>query len=169
VTLPELFNDPRYYAVLVVVIVALLQYQRTLSWAEYKRLHKFKIKLLPVIDRYSNLFVVSRKGGVHDPEFVGETKQTVHDAYNALVESGGSPHLINSLKLRTIDGEKQFSPAQVVFSHSDGSQTEVYLFPSENGTHVYAHVEPGPQTPEQHLEGWQKDGDVRGVIPDALF
>ena len=168
-TLPELFNDPRYYAVLVVVIVVLLQYQRTLSWTEYKRLHQFKLKVLPAIDRYTNLFVISRKGGVHDPEFVGETNRTVQESFKHLVKSGGSPHLINSLKLRTINGEKQFSPAQVVYSHTDGSQTEVYLFPADNGTHVYAHVEPGPQTPEKHLEGWQKDGDVRGVIPESLF
>jgi len=167
--LPEIFNDPRYYAVLVVVIVALIQYQRTLSWAEYKRIHRFKLKVLPVIDRHTNLFVVSRKGGVHDPEFVGETSKSIEESFKHLVESGGSPHLINSLKLRAVDGGKQFSPAQVVFSHSDGSQTEVYLFPCDDGTHAYAHVEPGPQTPKEHLEGWQKDGDVRGVIPESLF
>jgi len=170
--LPELFNDPKAYAVLVVVLVVLVQYQRTLSWTEYKQIHKFKLKLLPVIDRYTNLFVVSQKGGVHDPEYVGTTAQTLPEAFAGLVDGNGSPHLINALKRRTQPdtGHIQYSGAQVVFSHSDGAQTEVYLFRrSDERTDVYAHVEPGVHTPEDHLEGWQQNGDARGVIPENFF
>jgi hypothetical protein len=49
--------------------------------------------------------------------------------------------------------------------HDDGTQTEVYLFPSPSGnvTDVYAHVEGAITDPEAHLTEDQRHGDARGA------
>jgi hypothetical protein len=171
-SLPAVFDDPTVYAVLVLVITAVVLYQRTLSWPEYRRLHGIKRRVLPVVDRYTSLFVVSRKGGHDDAEYIATVQDSVRVVFGDLVNAGGSPHLINSLKIRTNPetGERQYSDAHLVWTHDDGTQTEAYLFRLDDAhVDVYAHHEPGVRDAKDHLDGEQRDGDPRGVVRKALF
>jgi hypothetical protein len=170
--LPEVFTDPRLAAVLVLAIAAVLWYQRTLSWGEYRRLHALKVRLLPVIDRYTNLFVISQKHYRDDPEYLSTESGTVRDVWSELVRAGGDPHLVNSVKRRPLpDGTYQYSAAHVVWNHAEtGEQTEVYLFdnPGVETVDVYGHAETWTLDPEGHFADAQRDGDPRGVVHSAL-
>lgn len=171
--LPAVFDDPRTYAVLVLVVAAVVQYQRTLSWREYRRIHALKVRILPLVDRLTTLFVVSQKGGRESPEFIASMEGDVATVFRDLVTAGGAPHLVNALKVRARPetGQKQYSAAHVVWSHADGTQTEAYLF-RRDGSHVdvYAHHEAGVADPEEHLEETNAEaGDPREVVREALL
>jgi len=168
--LPDLFNDPLAFAALTVAVVAILQYQRTLSFREYRTIHALKVQVLPIIDRHTNLFVVSRKGTPEaDAEFLARHPMSVCETFGVLRDGGGSPHLINSIKVRPHNDGTQFSAAHLVWTHDDGSQTEAFLFDAPpGGVDVYAHHEPGVTNVDKHLSGEQTDGDPRGVVRDAL-
>jgi len=169
--LPEAFNDPVLFAALTLAVLAVLQYQRTLSWVEYRRIHALKVRFLPIIDRYTNLFVISRKGTpTEDAEYLTTVSGSVGDVFKRLVAGGGSPHLINSVKVRPYNGGSQYSAAHVVWTHDDGSQTEAYLFQRgvPSAVEVYAHHEPSVVNVDDHLSGEQEDGDPRGVVRAAL-
>jgi len=168
--LPEAFNDPVLFAALTLAVVAVLQYQRTLSWGEYRRIHALKVRLLPYIDNHTNLFVISRKGTPeNDAEFLTRHPTSVRETFKILRAGGGSPHLINAIKVRPhLDG-KQYSAAHLVWTHSDGSQTEAFLFDAPpGGTDIYTHTEPSVVNVDDHLSGEQRDGDPRGVVRAAL-
>jgi len=167
--LPDIFNDPVLFAALTVAVVAVLQYQRTLSWAEYRRIHALKVRFLPIIDKYTNLFVISWKNApAEDAEYITTVNGSVGDVFKRLVAGGGSPHLINSVKVRPYNGGSQYSAAHVVWTHDSGDQTEAYLFHAENGVDVYSHFEPSVVNVDKHLSGEQEDGDPRGVVRSAL-
>jgi hypothetical protein len=170
--LPDALTDPRLLAVLVLAIAAVMQYQRTLSWREYRRVHALKLRLLPVIDRYTNLFVVSHKRYRADREYLATVDGSVRDVWQTLVSGGGSPHLVNSVKQRPLpDGTYQYSAAHVVWNHAEtGEQSEAYLFenPGAGTVDVYAHAETWTLDPDGHLSDPQTDGDPRGVVHSAL-
>jgi len=167
--LPEAFNDPVLFAALTLAVVAVLQYQRTLSWAEYRRIHALKVRFLPYVDRYTNLFVISRKGApTEDAEYLTTVSGSVGDVFKRLVKAGGGPHLINSVKVRPHGDGSQYSAAHVVWTHDSGDQTEAYLFRTEHGVDVYSHFEPSVVNVDKHLSGEQEDGDPRGVVRAAL-
>jgi len=170
--LPDIFNQsPLAFAGLTAVVVLLLYYQRTLSWAEYRRLHALKVRVLPYVDNHTDLFVISEKGGYNDAEYLHTVDAPVTTVFTQLRDGGGSPHLINSVKVRPHpDGRgPQYSAAHLVWTHDDGSQTEAYLFGFDTGvTDVYVHHEPGVANVDKHLSGKQVDGDPRGVVRDAL-
>jgi len=170
--LPEVFTHPVALASLIAVLLGVWGYQSTLSWSEYKRLHKLKVKYLPLVDRHTTIFAISRKDyRDEDAEFVGTWEMTVGESFKKLVSEGGSPHLVNSVKVRyTPEGERQYSAAHVVWTHTDGTQTEYYIFDNGDGTvDVYAHHEASFLNPDGHLNDKQSDGDVRGVIPPSLI
>jgi len=168
-SLPEAFNDPVLFAALTVAVLAVLQYQRTLSWAEYRRIHALKVRFLPYVDRYTNLFVISRKGTpAEDAEYLTTVSGSVGDVFKRLVKAGGSPHLINSVKVRPHGDGSQYSAAHVVWTHDSGDQSEAYLFHAENGVDVYSHFEPSVVNVDKHLSGEQEDGDPRGIVRAAL-
>jgi len=167
--LPDLFNDPVLFAALTVAVVAVLQYQRTLSWAEYRRIHALKVRFLPIIDKHTNLFVISRKGTPEkDAEYLTTVSGSVGGVFKRLVKAGGSPHLINSVKVRPYGNGSQYSAAHVVWTHDSGDQTEAYLFRADSGVDVYSHFEPSVVNVDDHLSGEQEDGDPRGVVRAAL-
>jgi len=167
--LPDIFNDPVLFAALTLAVLAVLQYQRTLSWPEYRRIHALKVRFLPIIDRYTNLFVISRKGTpTEDAEYLTTVSGSVGDVFKRLVAGGGSPHLINSVKVRPHGDGSQYSAAHVVWTHDSGDQTEAYLFRAEHGVDVYSHFEPSVVNVDAHLSGEQTDGDPRGVVRAAL-
>lgn len=169
--LPDVFSDPRALAVLVLVVAAVLQYQRTLSWAEYRRIHALKVRLLPIVDRVFNVFVVSNKHYREDAEYLGTIEASVPNVFRELVNAGGTPHLVNSVKRRPVPyGTTQYSAAHVVWNHAEtGEQTEAYLFDNGDGTcDVYAHGETWTLDPEGHMSDPQTDGDPKGVVRAAL-
>jgi len=177
----SLTSDPRAYALFVAALIALVAWQRTLSWREYAPLHRLKTTVLPILDRLkrhpavpipAGLLLISRKGyREHDAEFLTTDADSVRAVWQRLVAGGASPHLINSVKRRpTPDGGTQLSAAHVVWLHADGTQTEAYLFAAveSGGTDIYAHHEPSVTDPEAHLSGAQRNGDPRGVVRAAL-
>lgn len=170
--LPEpIASDPRLYAALVAVLAVLLVAQRFLKWRTYSRLHRLKALVFPIAQRYVRVLLVSSKGYRDDPEYVATVPDSTRGVWRTLVEAGGSPHLLSSIKRRPLpDGGTQLSSAHVVWVHNDGSQTEAYVFPAADGdgVDVYAHEEKAIVYPQEHLEGEQTDGDVRGVVTDAL-
>jgi len=167
--LPEAFNDPVLFAALTVAVVLVLQYQRTLSWGEYRRIHALKVRFLPYVDKYTNLFVISRKGTPEeDAEYLTTVSGSVGDVFKRLVAAGGSPHLINSVKVRPHGDGSQYSAAHVVWTHESGDQSEAYLFRADSGVDVYSHFEPSVVNVDDHLSGEQEDGDPRGVVWAAL-
>ncbi len=166
--LPEQLNNPQALTILTLVIALLLQYQRSLSWTEYQTIHALKRGILPTIDRLTKLFVVSRKRGRDDAEYVSTVNKSVRETYMELDTDGFDPHLINSLKQRPhpeFDGP-QYNSAALVKVHRDGTQTEIYLFDMAGETDVYAHVERAVTDPKGHLLNTnQRDGDVKNVLP----
>ena len=166
--LPVDISDPRIYAGVLVAVLLILQYQRTLTWPEYRQIHRAKLKAFPVLDTVVRAFLISHKlGPEDDDEYLTTTDKSIKQTWKQLVRSGGSPHLLNSIK-QLPDGS--LSQAHVVWLHSDGSQTEAYLFDAgELGTHVYAHNEVAVTQPEDHvLHSNQHDGDPKGVVQAAL-
>lgn len=172
-TLPAELTDPTLLALLTLLVALVVYWQRTLTWTEYRQFHRVKQRILPILDRYTTLFVVSRKGGHNDAEYVATVQDTVPVVFRELVKSGGSPHLVNALKVRAhpASGEQQYSAAHVVWMHDDGTQTEAYLFPLDTDhVDVYAHHEDGVRDPRDHYETPdQQAGDTRGVVHKALF
>ena len=90
---------PYGYAALLVAIVAAVAYQRTLGWRTYSKLHRLKVRYLPLIDRLTPAFVVSSKRAPgEDAEYLTTVTQPVQATFEQLTAAGGSPHLINSVK-----------------------------------------------------------------------
>lgn len=161
--LPDALTDPVPLAILTLAIFAAIQYQRTLSWPEYRAIHRFKLRVFPSL---GPPFVHVKRRPEHDDEYLTTRDAPVRAVWQSLVDAGGSPHIISSVKQRPgADGGVEFSQAHVVWFHEDGSQTEAYIFGDGS---VYAHHEPSVQDPEAHLSGPQTDGDPKGVVRMAL-
>jgi hypothetical protein len=161
-TLPTLLEQyPALLAALALVMRAVLAWQRSLTWYEYRTLHGLKRFVLPRLGTGIN-----EKGGRDDAEFITTVDRSPRKTVGTLREAGAVLHLVCSLKRRP-DGALTY--AHLIFEHGD-DQTEAFLFANGDGTtDVYAHFEPGPETPLEHLGGdEQEDGDPRGVVRDAL-
>lgn len=150
--------------------IALIYYQRTLSWTEYRTLHRLKRRLLPPL----NLFwphAVHDKGRVEDDEFIESWPVALRSAFTTLRDLGLEPNLASSLKRRPIapdSSETELSDLSMVLYHDDGTQTEVYVFANGDGSvDVYSHHETATTDPEGHLNDEQQDADPRGVLEGA--
>jgi hypothetical protein len=166
--LPEFLTDPVPLAVLTLVIFAVVQYQRTLSWTEYRQIHRLKRRFFPLLDRVWPHFVHD-KNAVDDPEYLTTRPQKPRTVWKQLVSEGASPHVIASLKRREWpDGVVDYSVAHAVWTHADGTQTEAYLFRAPTGTDVYVHNETAVTDADGHLSDPQTDGDPKGVVKRAL-
>jgi len=166
--LQPFLEEPILLGVLTVLIMLALNYQRNLSWPEYKTIHSLKRGVLPLIDKYTGVFVVSRKGGREDGEYVATVDKSLRATFKQLANDGFSPHVINSIKQRPHpdDGQAQYSGAHLIKIHSDGTQTEIYLFNMGGKCDLYAHNETAVTDPKGHLvDTNQKDGDTKDVLP----
>jgi len=168
--LPDL--PPAAWAVIGIVVAALVAYQRSLGWQEYQTIHRAKRRLLPFVDRLGPWFVVSDKGGRDDAEYVATVSMPARAVYEQLRRDGFSPHLVNSIKRRPHPetGDPQYTAAHLVQFHPDqrrDTQTEVYLFANAGpSTDVYAHHETSVREGEDHLtDTRQVDGDPEGTLP----
>lgn len=168
----QILSDPRLVAGLTVALAVALVAQRFLGWRRYVTLHRLRVFAFPFLNGREGLFLVSRKEyREDDAEYLGTVDASVRAVFGTLTgDADGSPHLLSSIKARPLpDGGTQYSAAHVVWTHTDGSQTEAYLFRGvDGGTDVYAHHEPSVMTPRKHLEGAQTDGDPRQVIGPAV-
>jgi len=170
--LSGLFNDPVALSLITLGLFALLLIQRRLGWQKYKRIHRAKVRLFPILQRLipSYLFV-SEKGYRDDAEYQDTWNRSVKATWHELtsIGVGGSPHLLSSIKRRETPEGPQYSAAHVVWTHADGKQTEAYLFENPDGTtDIYGHMETGVTDPEGHLSDPQTDGDPREVIPSKF-
>lgn len=165
-----ILSDPLLVTLLGIVLAGVVIWQRTLGWRTYRTLHGLKVLLAPLLNRRTGLFILSRKGYRDDAEYLATIDRPVKQVWQGLVNAGGSPHLINSVKVReTPDNLRQYSAGHVVWIHEDGDQTEAYLFANgDNTSDVYSHHEPAVTDPDAHLGGDQHDGDPHGVVTDAL-
>lgn len=164
-----------YPALLVAVTVAmyaLRAWQATLSWPEYRAVHRLKRGVFPVLDQTplgNKILLVSNKDGREDPEYLTTIADDYRGVVGALRAGGGSLHLLNSLKRRPDTHGDPLTVAHAVWTHTDGTQTEAFLWANADGsTDVGAHHEPSTDRPLAHLSGSQANGDVRGVVWDAL-
>lgn len=161
----SILNDPLGIALVTVLVVAAWYYQRTLSWPEYQRIHSLKVKVAPVLDPY--IFATSEKAYRNEsPEYLTTYDGTPREVFEALVENGGSPHLINSVKYRQ---GRDFMDASVVFPVGGQEQTEAYFWGNGDGTtDIYTHCETSVIDVDGHLEEGGIPGDPRGIVRDAL-
>ena len=143
---------------------AVIQYQRTLSWREYRQYHRLKKRVLPWL-AYVWTHAIHEKGGTDDPEYIATWSCTLKQAYDTLSKAGLEPNLLSSLKRRP-DG---LSDLHMVEYHDDGTQTEVYAFTAgansrADSVDVYTHHETATTDPKGHLTDEQRNGDPRDVL-----
>lgn len=160
---------------LAFILRAGLAWQGELSWYEYRTLHGMKRLAFPRLHPYAKKHVgfsslVNDKGGRRDAEYLSTDPRGYKRVAGTLRAAGGDLHLISSVKRRPPDYGDPLTVAHVTFLHDDGTQSESYLFRNDDGTtDVYAHHEPSPADPDDHLGGnSQADGDPRGVVREAL-
>ena len=174
---------PLFALAVAVVMRAGLAWQSELTWPEYRAVHVAKVLTFPALQRrkpFGYDSFVNAKGGRDDAEYlttVDATPRTVAGWFRA---AGASLHLFNSIKHRprrighgdgamTLDRWGRYSYAHVVWVADDDSQTEAYLFHNPDGTtDIYVHGETAFTDPEGHLTDPQTDGDVGGVVGEAL-
>ena len=165
-----LADRPELLAAVAVLARLALAWQRQVSWYEYRTLHGLKRLVFPRLEQLypGNLFV-NAKGGRDDAEFVMTVDRSVRELVRQMQSGNGSLHLLNALKRRPSEFGDPLSRAHVVWTHSDGEQTEAYLFANADGTvDVYAHHETSVTDPLGHLQDEQVDGDPDGVVRRVL-
>ncbi len=169
-SLPDILSNPIAYIALVVIVATAMHYQRGLTWSEYRMLHTAKTIAFPILHRYRPYFVSPKGYRDESDEYIGTVAMSVKTAARAAQAVGHDLHLISSIKRRTADDSAQYSAAHLVYTHTDGYQTEIYLFDNGDGSvDVYAHHEPTTTNPEDHLDtDKQTGGDPAGVVPDKL-
>jgi len=164
-------DNPEFVVVLALVLRLALAWQRQLSWYEYRTLHGLRRMVFPrlaTVLPYDS-FVNDKGYRQRSDEYLTTRKASVKATAKKLQRAGGSLHLLSSLKHRRGPDGDPYSRAHVVWVHDDGTQTEAYLFANYNGTtDVYAHHEASVTNPAEHLTGDQRDGDVRGIVTEAL-
>lgn len=174
---------PLLAVAVAVVMRAGLAWQSELTWPEYRAVHRAKVVTFPLLQRWQPLgydSFINEKGGRDDAEYLTTVDATPRTVAGWFCEAGASLHLFNSVKHRprrighgdaamTLDRWGRYSYAHVVWVHVDGSQTEAYFFRNPDGTtDIYVHGETVFTDPEGHLTDPQTDGDVRGVVGEAL-
>lgn len=170
VGVPPILETPEGIAAVTLAVVAVLYWQKSLNWREYRTVHRAKVLLAPLVDAHTPYFVLSEKAYRNkSPEFLATRDEGVRAVWERLCESG-SPHLISSVKVREHpEAGRQYSAAHVVWTHSDQTQTEAYLFANPDGTtDVYCHHETSVADADGHLSEGGVAGDPKGVVRDAL-
>jgi len=167
-TLPAIFNDPRAYAALVLLLAAVTWWQASVTYSRYTRIQRLKQRWFPLLNKFWSRFV-HHKSNRSDAEFLFTTTQSREAVWTWLESQGGDPHIVSSVKHRRFQDADQYSDLHFVWQHDDQMQTEVFTFENDDGSHdVYAHVEPSVLVPRKHLNGKQTDGDARQVIGESV-
>lgn len=167
-------SNPALLAALAVAIYAISGWQRTLTYYEYRVLNSGRIFLFalfnPLARRLGRPLIINVAGettAAHVDTVDTPFRATIH----SLREYGFEFHLLATVKRVQIGNNTYTAQAQLYYpERADGDriQTEVFLLEVTDGTGVYAHVEPGVTTPEDHLDGIIRSGDGRGHVTAAL-
>jgi len=166
-------QNPELVAILTVVMLVLVQYQRTLTYSEVVKYTRLKQKLAVLLDSYSrkhlNRPLVREKGRL---DFVERVDMTPRE-FVKRVSPPFEPNLTSNVKYRVRDDvrEKEFVHSQWAYIYEkDGErkQTHLYLYAKGDTVDVFVHVETPVTSPIGHLENPQEHGDAdgkyRGVI-----
>lgn len=160
--LPESLNQPELIAAVTLIVAAIVHYQRGLTFREYRELMRFKRRVFPILDRMQPFnfrsFVHPKGAPEADPEHYATTDADARTVWRRLTDAGGSPHLVSSLKRRP---NGMLSKWHFVWTHEDGTQTEVYVF--SDGA-LYCHHETAVSDVDGHLSDGIEPGDPRGVL-----
>jgi hypothetical protein len=158
--------------ILGLVLRALRAWQTELTWPEYRAIHRVKRGVFPAYMRLSkavallpSLPLVYDKNGRDDAEFIATVDAPLRRTVKSLRASGGTLHVLNSLKRRPDTHGDPYTAAHVVW-YVGGDQVEAYLFRNDDGTvDVHAHTETSTDDPLGHLTDEQINGDKYGVLP----
>lgn len=164
-----LAENPELVVVLGIVLRLARAWQTELTWSEYRAAHRFKRGVFPIVYLVTRgrLHLINDKDGRDDPEFVTTTSAGVRETVRRLRESGGTLHLLCSIKRRPDTYGDPLTTAHVIWTMPDGNQVEAYLFRNEDGTvDAFAHTEASTDDPMAHLTERQRDGDRYGVLPE---
>jgi len=165
--IPELFQQPVVLAAIGLVIAVAYNYQRGLTFREYREIQRFRPRVFAILDVIAPFgyrsFIHEKQHPQSDDEYLTTTDLSMRAVWQRLTGAGGSPHLISSTKRRP-DGS--LSKWHYVWRHEDGTQTEVYLF--GDGA-VYMHHETVATDIEGHLSDGITPGDPRGVLDDVVL
>jgi hypothetical protein len=166
--LPEIAQDPVVIAVVTLLVFAAIQYQRTLSFTEYRAVMRLKRRLFPILDRLAPFgftsFVHEKQLPDEDAEYLTTLSCDARTLWSIFVASGWSPHLVASTKRRP-DGVSWY---HFVGDLPDGRQQEVYTFRTASGWDVYGHAETDAVDVTGHLSDGIEPGDPEGVVGETL-
>ena len=161
-------NDPIGIAALTVVAVSVWYYQRSLSWREYQKLHRAKVRFAPLLSRFW-LTTSEKQYRNESPEYLATIDQPPREVFETLTGAGGHPHLLNALKYREGRGGREWMAFAVVFPVGGMEQVECYVFDCGDGTSdAYVHTESSVLDVDDHLTEGGVPGDPRGIVADAL-
>lgn len=165
-----ILNSPELVLALTVIILLAYQWQKGLTYHKYRYFHSIRVLLFrvlnPIATRYGRPLLSEKD--LEGPEFVVGLDKSPREVYHQLEQNGFEPHLIATIKYRKANGRTQYTHSQLVYKHSDGAQTEVYLFEYEGAADIYSHVETGVTDPMGHLTDGQQKGDARDAVKNAL-
>jgi len=163
-------SNPELVLIVTVLVLLVYQWQKGLSYHKYRYVHSFRVLLFRALDpmarQYGRPLVYEK--ATEGPEFVIGLSDSPKTVFHQLNSKEFSPHLIATVKSRVVNGQEQYCHSQLVYTHSDGRQTEAVLFVYNGRCDVYSHVETSVTDPEGHLTDPQEAGDARDTIADAL-
>lgn len=168
-----IFGNELLVGVLTILMLAGIQYQRTLRTKEYLLYHKLKCRVFKILDpiaRKYGHFMITTKG---KDEYVTTVEKRPVEVINEQ-RPKFVPNLLSGAKRRRLgnDGPYQWTHSQwATYYEKDGEswQTETYLFDNGDGTaDIYCHAEKSVSDPEGHLEDKQLNGDAHGKLNEVL-
>jgi len=163
-----LIANPEYALLLGVLLRAGRAYQTSLSWPEYRMVHRLKRGILPLIAGAvgGRVPLVTDKAGRDDREFVGTVPAGLRETVRDLQRSGASLHLLCALKRRPPEYGDPLSEAHLIWTVGE-EQVECYLFDNSDGTtDVYCQTETSVDDPVGHLLDGVSAGDQHDVVPE---
>ena len=177
VTTSEIFNDPLYGAIVVVVLAVIAIVSKRFigpsdDWVERVK-RKWILRLDPILRRVWRPFTTRK----YKDEYVCSVMISPDELERKVFEGGYVENDVSTVKYRVLSGSThQYSVGQMKFSEPDSNrQWHLYIFPGHGkyGADCYQHgeedwnpIEGG--TPEDHLKSEQIPGDPESVLRDTL-
>ena len=167
-TVDQLLAEPLFVLALAFVIILAYHYVKRMPYSEFVFLTAVKNRVFLLLDplaRQRGLRLVTTKEYRDDDEYVATLSYSSRVIAKRLFQVGFDQHLIAGSKRRTTPNGTQWAHSHYAYQHSDGTQTEVWLFSNGDGsTDIYAHNEESVFDPDGHLQTPYTPGDPRGVL-----
>jgi len=161
-------SSPELTTILIGLIYVILRLQRELPYRQYRFLHLGKTFLFQALDSWATSYgrplIRPKNAPQESVEYITTVDTSPRETYQSLREAGCSPHLIATVKSRPHNERIQYTHSQLVRLNNDGTQTEYYLFPSEEGTDIYGHRETAVTDPTGHVSDQQQKAE----LPDTF-